>query len=559
MKRPILKIAALALPILLQSAGCSTTPADRAAATSTSNAQLFKGMGPHRRPVTTTSSQSQAYFDQGLTWAYAFNHDEAIRSFSRAGELDPNLAMAWWGAALCLGPHINNPVMPPERSRLASTAVQKAQSLKANASPVEQALIDALAARYAWPAPTDRAPLDQAYAAAMADVHRRFPNDLDVTTLYAESLMDLQPWDLWTKGGEPKGRATEIVALLESVLAKNPKHPGAAHLYIHAVEASESPERADNAAQVLRSLVPASGHLSHMPSHIDVRVGRWPEAAEANRRAVAIDAAYRKLSPHQDFYRVYMFHNEQFLSFVAMMMGRSSEAIAAARGALDGVPEQWAKDNAGAIDGYLTIHLDALKRFGKWDELLKLHAPPEYLPYTTAMWRFNRAVAYAALGKVNEAEQERTLFIKASKKVPAGALVQINPAERVLALATHMLDGEIHYAKRDYDSAARELRAAIEIEDSLQYMEPPDWMQPVRHTLGTVLIDAGKPADAERTYREDLARWPGNGWSLLGLSRSLELQGNAEEAKRTRAQFDRAWSTADIKPKASCLCSPSAR
>lgn len=524
-----------------------------------SRARLFDGMGGLHRAVSTRSPEAQRYFDQGLTWMYAFNHDEAIRSFEHAAALDPNLAAAWWAVALCHGPHINNPVVPEARSKAAWEALEKARALAGDSSDVERALIDALGARYAWPAPADRRPLDEAYAAAMQRVHAKFPNDPDVATLYAESLMDLQPWDLWTHEGAPKGRTEEIVALLEGALAMNPKHPGAAHLYIHAVEASMTPERALPAANTLRRLVPASGHLTHMPSHIDVRVGQWRESAAANRLAIEADAAYRRLSPRQDFYRVYMLHNHQFLSFTAMMMGREEEAIGAALGALETVPPAWVRENASAIDGYMTIHMDALKRFGRWERILSLAPPPDCLPFTTAMWRMTRAVAHAASGDLAAAETERARFEEACARVPAGAVAMINPAEKVLSIARRFLAGEIAYAKRDYSTAIAELRAAAAIEDSLRYMEPPDWAQPVRHALGAVLMDAGDFAGAERAYREDLGRWPKNGWSLLGLSRALEAQGRASDASLARAEFQRAWADASISPHASCLCAPKRR
>lgn len=563
-----MKIAVLSCTLCFLTAatlvGCASQSSDSPALTQQAvvaapRAQIFSGMGTHTRTVTTHSSQAQRYFNQGLTWTYAFNHDEAIRSFEEAAELDPSCAMAWWGVALCHGPHINYPMMPEERSKAAWSALQKALELRANASPVEQAMIQALAARYASPAPADRSTLDREYAGAMKLVYQRYPDDLDVATLYAESLMDLQPWDLWTHDGEPKGRTVEIVSVLEGVLSKNPRHPGAAHLYIHAVEASSEPERAIESANILRKLVPMSGHLTHMPSHIDARVGAWSQAAEANRRAIATDAKYRALSPRQGFYTIYMLHNEQFLSFACMMLGRSEESIAAARRSTTMLPAEWVRENASTIDGYLTIHMDALKRFGKWNEILTLEEPPSYLPYTTAMWRCNRAIAFAAKGEIDAAQHERELFREACNKVPAQALAQINPASRVLALAGRVIDGEIAYAKRDYATAESELRAAASIEDTLQYMEPPDWMVPVRHTLGAVLLSAGKPQAAEHVYREDLHNWPSNGWALTGLVQALELQGKSSEARKIRTDEKRAWSEADTSPHASCLCAPKAQ
>jgi len=536
--------------------GCSVSEPGRSDSGGVVRAQLFDGMGAHHRTVSTTSGEAQKYFDQGLVWSYAFNHDEAVRSFEQAAQLDPSLAAAWWGVSLCSGPHINNPHMPEDRSRRAWESLQSAQRLRASASPVEQALIDALSHRYAWPAPADRHPLDQAYAEAMQRVHEQFPADPDVAVLYAESLMDLQPWDLWTLDGRPKGRALEVVRTLEAVLAAHPTHPGAAHLYIHTVEASKQPERAVAAADALRNLVPASGHLTHMPSHIDIRVGRWPDAAAANRRAIAADAAYRRLSPQQGFYRIYMQHNHGFLAFSCMMLGRYEESLAAADAALTVLPPDWVKENASLIDGYSTLRLEVLKRFGKWDELLAADAPPEYLPFTHAMWRLCRGIAFAAKGDPASAERERELFRTDRTRVPENAVAQINPAHRVLDLAALVLDGEIALARHEYDNAVARLREAVAIEDSLVYMEPPDWMVPARHTLGAVLNEAGRYAEAEQVYRDDLTRWPENGWSLLGLSRSLDAQGKTHEAASVTSRLDRVWSTADITAHASCLCVP---
>lgn len=542
-------------------AGCqrqpqTSTTASTPGVTAQPAAPQFAGIGPHRRPVSTKSAAAQKYFDQGLTWTFAFNHDEAIRSFEEAARQDPQLAMAWWGVALCYGPHINFPILPEEKAKAAWAALTRAQQLKSNASPVEQALIEALAARYANPAPADRTALDQGYAAAMQKVHEKFPADSDVAVLYAEALMDLQPWDMWTNDGKPKGRTTEVVAVLQQVLEKHPTHPGATHLYIHAVEASPDAARALASADALRDLVKISGHLRHMPSHIYVRVGKWPEAVEANRKAIAADAEYRRLSPRQDFYMVYMQHNHGFLSFACMMLGRSEEAIAAGNDAVTTLPADWVKANAAVIDGYLAVYMDALKRFGKWDEILALPAPPQHLPFTTAMWRANRTVALAAKGKVDDAAAERAKFAQAVANVPQDAIAQQNPAHNVLKLATHVVDGEIAYARRDHKAAINELKAAVTLEDNLRYIEPPDWMVPARHTLGAVYLDANQPAEAERIYREDLARWPKNGWSLLGLTKALDRQGKQAEAETTRKEYETAWQQADFKPHASCMCAP---
>lgn len=411
MERPAFTLATVSIlltcwTLVLGGESAAPTQEPGASPTTQPSAPAFSGIGPHHRAVSTRSQLAQKYFDQGLTWSFAFNHDEAIRSFQEAARQDPQLAMAWWGVALCYGPHINFPILPEDKAKAAWSALTKAQNLKQHASPVEQALIDALAARYAYPAPANRSALDEAYAAAMQKVHEQYPEDADVAVLYAEAMMDLQPWDMWTNDGQPKGRTTEIVAVLEQVLASHPQHPGATHFYIHAVEASPQAAKALPFADTLRDLVQVSGHLRHMPSHIYARVGKWDEAVEANHKAIAADEEYRRLSPNQGFYMAYMQHNHGFLAFACMMSGRSEEAIAAGRDAVSLLPADWVKENAAIIDGYLAVYMDALKRFGKWEEILALPAPPKYLPFTTAMWRANRTVALAVTGKLDEAVGE---------------------------------------------------------------------------------------------------------------------------------------------------------
>ncbi len=526
-------------------AGAGAAPAPR-----------FEGLGAHTRAVSTRSPEAQHYFDQGLVWAYAFNHDEAIRSFRTAAQHDPELAMAWWGVALCNGPHINFPAMEPAQSRDAWEALQAAQQHAGSASPVEQELIAALAARYSNPAPADRRPLDEAYAAAMKQVWQRHPDDADIGTLYAESLMDLQPWDLWTKDGQPKGNTPEILAVLDRALALDPDNPGANHLYIHALEASPHPERANVAADRLRRGVPISGHLVHMPSHIDVQCGRWALAADQNEQAIESHRRYREISPRQNFYRVYMAHNHHFLAFAAMMEGRSAVAEQAAREMVAGVPRQFIEEHGPWIDPLMSVVLDTLKRFGRWDEVLKEPRPPRELPITTAMWYFTRGVAFAAKGDVPAAEREQREFREAVRAVPADAMMAINPAHHVLSIADHMLAGEIAYARGELDASVAELKRAIALEDDLKYMEPPEWIQPVRHTLGAVLVSAGRYEEAERVYREDLAHWPENGWSLHGLARCLEAQGKAADAAQVAARFAATWARADVQIESSCLCVP---
>lgn len=523
-----------------------------------SPARLLEGMGPHRRAVTTDSALAQRYFDQGLTLAYAFNHDEAIRSFAEAARLDPSCAMAWWGVALCHGPHINNPAMPAERVSAAWAALEKAREASGGASAVERELIEALGARYSPDASADRAALDRAYAEAMRGVWRRHPEDPDVGVLFAESLMDLRPWDLWGPGGEPRPETPEVIDTLQRVLAMQPTNPGANHLLVHAAEASPRPELADGAAERLRTLCPGLGHLVHMPAHIDVRLGRWQKAADQNRAAIGADGAYTRVVPRQEFYRLYMAHNHHFLSYASMMEGRSEDALSAAREMLAGVPAEFVKHNGAMLDPYAAIEIEALMRFGRWEEVLALAEPAAELPITRAKWRFARAVSLGALGRLEEARRERELFVEAAGALPEGAMMAINPAKDTMAVARRMLDGELAYRSGDIETAVRELREAVEIEDRLRYMEPPDWIQPVRHTLGAVLLDAGRVEEAEAVYREDLARLPENGWSLYGLAECLEARSSAEEGA-VRERFARAWSRADTSIGASCLCVPGRR
>lgn len=557
----------LPLVLAIVPAACTTrspNPVDTTEATAAELPQEYD-LGRHSWSVTGTRD-AQRWFNQGQRWMYAFNHEEAIRAFTRAAQLDPTCAMAWWGIALCRGPHINNPVMDEMSSIAAWNALRQAQTHSARCTPVERALIDALASRYADPAagslPLDfvsRAPLDLAYAQAMEGVHRRFPDHIEVQVLYAEALMDLRPWDLWSLDGQPRPRTSEIVALLESALRRDPNHPGANHYYIHAIEASPHPEKGEQAAQRLRTLVPDSGHLVHMPSHIDVRLGRWNLAAEQNAKAMKVHEAYERRSPRQGFYRAYMLHNTHFRAYACMMAGRRADALAASREMLGSIPESFYKGFAPLIDAYSSIEVECMLRFGMWDELLTHPEPRAELPITRAMWRFTRAAAHAAKGEISAAREEQVRFRQYIKQVPEGALMAINPAEKILRIADNMLEGEILFREGHIDQSVQRLRAAIEIEDTLLYMEPPDWVQPVRHTLAAVLLHAGRPEEAAVVYREDLRRWPENGWSLHGLADALMVNGNYAEGGATRLRANKAWSLADITPGPSCLCVPAAK
>ncbi len=549
--RRLYALAALCVVLI----GCqSPNRADRMAdGQALTGAPLLEGMGSHTRDVQTADPLAQRYFNQGLTLAYAFNHDEAIRSFEAAAQIDPTCAMAWWGVALCHGPHINNPAMPAERGRAAWAAIEKAVALRDNASPVNRALIDALTKRYASPPPEDRRHLDLAYAEAMADVYAAYATDTDVGTLYAESLMDLQPWDLWQEDGAPKGNTIRIMALLQSALARQPGHPGANHLYIHVVESSTQPERGIAAADRLRDLVPGAGHLVHMPSHIDVLTGRWALASDQNEKAIEADRRYREQAPRQGFYHVYMAHNHHMLAFAAMMEGRHDVAVRAARDLVAGVPEDYARENVVLVDPYLMVVSEVQMRFGRWDDILQQPKPADYLPISNALWHFTRGVAYAAKQQFDKAEAERAAFIEARANVPEGAVMAINSADLVLSIAERVLDGEIAYQRGNIDDAVRSLREAVKLEDQLLYMEPPEWILPVRHVLGAVLLDAGRYSEAEIVYRENLKEWPENGWALFGLSRALAQLGSSE-ADEVEQRFRKAWARSDTRIHASCLC-----
>jgi len=554
--------SAIAFGTLPFIAGAVVNPVGAYAAqpTTPQPAQLFKDLGSYSRPVSTKNVEAQTYADQAFTWMFSFNHDEAIRSFQHAAELDPNLAIAYWGIAFCNGPHINNPVMDEPRALSAWEALKKAQAASSHASPAEHALITALAARYSDPSHPpiaftfeERAPFDKAYADAMASVYAQFPNDADIAALYAESLMDCRPWDLWDPVTQaPRPETPKALAALEHALQLNPNHPGANHYYIHAVEASTHPNKAVAAANRLRTLIPASGHMIHMPAHIDVRVGNWAQAAEQNRQSIKADTAYRELSPTQGIYRIYMAHNDHFLSWSCMMLGRKEESLAAARHMIATIPEGFAKDAAPFVDPMMLVEMEALMRFGLWDDILQVPEPPEYHPISRAYRHFARASAFAAQNKVADAEREQALFKSATAAIPENAMMVQNPAHTVLNLAAHTLAGEIAFRKGETDLAVSELTKAVAIEDSLRYMEPPDWFQPTRHSLGAVLLASDRKSEAEKVYRADLARLPENGWSLFGLWQCLDE--STPEAKAVKARFDKAWSGADTTIEATCLC-----
>jgi tetratricopeptide (TPR) repeat protein len=522
---------------------------------------LYDGLGSYSRKVTTDSAEAQRYFDQGLGFLHGFNHRAAIRAFQQAAERDPQCAMAHWGVALACGPHINSMAVPPPAAELAWKELGLAQKNAGNASPVEQALIGALGKRYANPQPEDRSGLDRAYADAMREVWKKYPKDPDVGALFAEAMMDLRPWDQWTPDGKPQPGTDEIIATLETVLKLNRNHPLANHLYIHAVEASPNPERAMAAADRLRNLQPGLAHNVHMPSHIDIRTGQWLKAVDTNAKAVEADQRYRKIfGPPKGFLNVYIAHNRHMLAYAAMMTGQRDLAMKHIRAMVAEIPTDFLNENTLQSEENIAMPLEVMVRFGLWDEIL---AEPE--KYSDKMWFTHafhhaaRAIAYAAKGDTVNARKAQSVFVERAKLVPKEDFVSNNSCEALLALVIPMVEGEILIAEGKIDSGIEQLRAAIQKEDMLKYDEPPGWLIPVRHSLGAVLMKQQRFAEAEQVYRDDLARLPENGWSLLGLTESLRKQKkNADEVAQTEAKFKKVWAKADLTITTSCLCQPQA-
>lgn len=542
MRRALLACLIIAAPVSAQ-----------APVASASNWKPFD-LGSHHRSVSTKNPAAQAAFDQGLMWSFAFNHDEAMRAFQEAAKQDPDLAMAWWGMALVNGPHINNPAVDEAHAKVAWSALQEARKREAKASPAERALIEALTARYADPQPADRHRLDEAYAAAMARVAAAHPKDADIATLYAESLMDVRPWDQWTRDGKPEPGTKEILEALDRALKLDPDHPGALHLTIHALEGSPHPERAEAAADRLRFLAPDAGHLDHMPGHIYARTGKWQAAAEANERAMAADARYKARQPVIGFYGLYMLHNAHFLAYTAMMEGRKRVALDHTAAVVRAFPLDWVKQNAAFADAYQTAHWEAMKRFGLWSELLKEPAPDPALPVSTAYWHALRGTAFGATGETDAAAKELVALDAAIPKVPADFTWGSNGAMPVLKVARAVLAGELAFHAKKMDEAIVRLREAVKLEDALKYDEPPPCTVPARHSLGAVLLAAGKPEEAAGVYRADLKAYPANYWSLLGLKRALDASGDKVGARAIEPELKKAIARSEIQAATSCLC-----
>src|SRR5437867_566920 len=508
-----------------------------------SSPKHLQRLGDVHHPVSTKNSQAQQFFDQGLKLVFGFNHDEARKSFQRAAELDPKLAMAWWGVSLTLGPNYNLPV-DPEREKAGYDAAQRAVALKPNASESERAYIDAVAVRYSNDPRADLHQLDVTYKDAMSKLAARYPDDLDAVTLYAESAMNLNPWHLWTADGKPAEGTEEIVRVLESVLKRDPNHLGANHYYIHAVEASSHPERALPSAARLEKLAPAEGHLAHMPAHIYARVGDHFASAHCNRAAIAADKKFLGETQEQGVYRMlYYSHNLHFLAYASCMNGNFAEAKdAAAKLVANVAPGVKAMP---MLEGFLPTPIVVLFAFEHWNDLLKLPVPDPSFVTTNAVWHSLRGVAFANTGRTAEAEQEQKQFRDLAAKIPSENMYDmLNNVGAVFKIHEHLLAAEIARSRHDDKAAIHSLKQAIAAEDALNYSEPPPWYPPVRPILGRVLLENKEFAEAEKIFRADLEKSPRDARALAGLRDCFNAQGRKYEADQIDQQFHAAWKVA---------------
>lgn len=513
-------------------------------------APLFTNLGTNNFPITTNSDLAQKYFNQGIILAYGFNHEEAFRSFKEAARLDSNCAMAYWGMAFVLGPNINLP-MDSGVVHSAYEAIQKAIALLDNETQREKDYIMALSKRYSSEKLQDRTPLDQAYSDAMRDLANKYPDDPDASTMFAESIMDLHPWDYWLKDGTPQPWTSEILSTLERVMEKDSAHHGANHLYIHAVEASKNPERGLNSAERLKFLAPGAGHLVHMPAHIFIRVGKYHEGSLANIRAVKSDEAYINQCNQQGFYPLsYYPHNYHFLWATATLEGDSKTAIDAAIKTSQKPPDSL-MDVCGyqTLQHFAAIPLYAFVTFGKWDEILKYEEPQDKRPYSKAVWHYARAMALIANNNLDEAQEEisELEILRNNKLINELSIWGINSAGNLIKIAYEVTSGELEAKKKNYSKAISHLKNAVELEDQLRYDEPPTWFYPCRQNLGAVLIEAGKYAEAQKVYEENLKEIPENGWGLFGLHQALLKQNKINEAENVMKRFNEAWKYSDIK------------
>jgi len=530
---------------------CAPVTSDKNWYSSGTKAPMFKGLDGIDFKISTTNKEAQKYFNQGMMLSYGFNHAEAARSFFEATKLDSACAMAYWGFAYVLGPNYNAG-MEKDNYERAYAASQKALSLSATCMEKEKELIKALTYRYAAKTPEDRHPLDSAFSNAMKKVYENYPSDPDISALYAESLMDMHPWDLYDKKTRaPKPWTPEIVNVLEYLIKLHPRHPGAPHFYIHAVEASAHPERGLESAKLLMSLVPGSGHLVHMPSHIYIWTGDYHLGSLANIEAVKIDSAYVNACHAQGAYPLaYYPHNYHYLSATATLEGNSKLAWIAAKKVQENTAQDIMKQPGwGTLQHYYTIPYYVAVKFAMWDSVLSIRQPATDLIYPRAVLHYATGMAYLGKNDISRAENELSQLKNLSKDsiLKKTTIWDINSMYDIIQIAVNVLSAEIYYRQNQYESAITLLRKAITIEDNLNYDEPPDWFFSVRHILGTVLLKAGKYSEAEKTYLEDLYTYKENGWALIGLYESLQKQGKNKKAEDVKKRFDKAWQYADLK------------
>src|SRR6204780_1101201 len=503
---------------------------------------LVTGLGDLHHPVSTEIPQAQQFFDQGLRFIYAFNHDEAARSFEHAAELDPTLAMAYWGVAEAVGPNYNDPA-DPDRYKRANEAVQRAVDLSSSASPSEQAYIQALAKRYPADPASDLKKAAEDYRDAMRQLESEFPDDLDAATLFAEAGMNLHPWGLWHTDGTPEAGTEEIVSTLESVIKRDPNHLGAIHYYIHTVEASNNPERALAGANKLAALAPGAGHIVHMPAHVYIRTGDYEAAVKTNEQAAEVAHAYIKATGAQGIYpMMYYSHNLHFVAMCGAMNGRYAEARKNADLLAANVGPH--VKEMPPLEGFMTIPMAVELLFHHSTEILKMPAPDPAMETATVFWLFGRGLALAGTGKIADAEAEYKIVSEAEGATPPDVIFQMpinNKAKDILKIATDVLGAKIAIAKKDYGGAIGLLRDAVAIQDTLKYGEPPDWFFPVRESLGAALLMNGDSTGAEQVFRGDLERNPRNPRSLWGLRQALLRQKRGYDAGFVQKQFEASW------------------
>ena len=514
----------------------------------------YYDIGDFHRPVSTESEQAQVWFDRGLAMCHAFNHEEAVRCFEKALKADPSMAMGYWGIAYAWGPNINIMDIAPHQVAQAAFSIRLAKLNADNATALEKELIETLGLRYAVPVPDNRESLNRAYADGMRQVYNRYQDDPLVATLYAEALMNLRPWNHWSKEGVPAKETPEIIAVLEQGLDQHPDYPGLCHFYIHAIEASPNPEKGLPAANRLRDAMPGAGHLVHMPSHIDVLVGDYDEVIAVNQRAIAADKEFLSREGAHNLYTLYRVHNYHFLVYGAMFDGQSELALSTARQIREQIPEDMLREWTDYVDAFIPTPLHVLVRFGRWEDILREPEPDSFLPMTRSIWHYARAIAYSTTGRVEPAEREQEAFRRTYAMVPETSTLFKNTSRDILGVAERMMAGEIDYRKGEYETAFLHLREAVRRDDSLNYDEPWGWMQPARHALGALLLEQGRLTEAEHVYREDLKRHPNNVWALQGLGECLNKQGKSQEAIAIRAKFEAACERSDVKVDRSCYC-----